>query len=61
MRVCVCACVCPFRGEYFVYTDDKQPPEVVEREWKKQDFHYDDVMMAMLTLFAVQTGEGWPT
>ena len=55
----MCVCVC--RGEYFVYTDDKQPPEVLQREWKKQDFHYDDVMMAMLTLFAVQTGEGWPT
>ncbi|KAF0292815.1 Voltage-dependent calcium channel type A subunit alpha-1 [Amphibalanus amphitrite] len=48
-------------GEYFVYTDDNQPPEVHERKWNKQDFHYDDVMMAMLTLFAVQTGEGWPT
>ncbi|XP_043195368.1 voltage-dependent calcium channel type A subunit alpha-1-like isoform X4 [Amphibalanus amphitrite] len=49
------------QGEYFVYTDDNQPPEVHERKWNKQDFHYDDVMMAMLTLFAVQTGEGWPT
>ncbi|XP_037083301.1 voltage-dependent calcium channel type A subunit alpha-1-like isoform X2 [Pollicipes pollicipes] len=49
------------QGEYFVYTDDKQPPEVRQRVWRQQDFHYDDVMMAMLTLFAVQTGEGWPT
>ena len=53
--------VCANRGEYFVYSDDNQPPEVQERQWRKQDFHYDDVMMAMLTLFAVQTGEGWPT
>lgn len=35
-------------------------PRVEKREWKLQSFHYDDVAMAMLTLFAVQTGEGWP-
>lgn len=51
---------CRFRGEYFVFTSDKRPPEVRRREWKSQLFHYDNVMAAMLTLFAVQTGEGWP-
>lgn len=35
-------------------------PELQDREWKPQSFHYDNVMVAMLTLFAVQTGEGWP-
>ena len=30
------------------------------REWRKQQFHYDNVAAAMLTLFAVQTTEGWP-
>ncbi|CAF4396444.1 unnamed protein product, partial [Rotaria sordida] len=25
------------------------------------DFTYDSVPKAMLTLFTVQTGEGWPT
>lgn len=35
-------------------------PELKERKWDSQSFHYDNVMVAMLTLFAVQTGEGWP-
>jgi hypothetical protein len=35
-------------------------PQIVRREWKKWDFHYDNVLHAMLTLFTVQTGEGWP-
>jgi len=33
---------------------------VKERQWQRWDFHYDNVAYAMLTLFAVQTGEGWP-
>lgn len=48
------------RGHYFVYEEDNDVPRVEKREWKLQSFHYDDVAMAMLTLFAVQTGEGWP-
>jgi hypothetical protein len=48
------------RGDYFTFSYDKRPPEVKRREWKSQLFHYDNVMAAMLTLFAVQTGEGWP-
>lgn len=35
-------------------------PEPRNRSWQPQSFHYDNVMVAMLTLFAVQTGEGWP-
>lgn len=35
-------------------------PTLKERKWDSQSFHYDNVMVAMLTLFAVQTGEGWP-
>ncbi|XP_050304148.1 voltage-dependent calcium channel type A subunit alpha-1 isoform X3 [Anthonomus grandis grandis] len=48
------------QGQFFVYEDDSDVPRVEERVWLKQKFHYDDVGMAMLTLFAVQTGEGWP-
>ncbi|XP_047738439.1 voltage-dependent calcium channel type A subunit alpha-1 [Hyalella azteca] len=48
------------QGEYFWYDNYDQPPEVRPRQWKQQSFHYDNVMFAMLTLFAVQTGEGWP-
>uniref|UniRef100_A0A671Q3B8 Voltage-dependent N-type calcium channel subunit alpha n=1 Tax=Sinocyclocheilus anshuiensis TaxID=1608454 RepID=A0A671Q3B8_9TELE len=48
------------RGQFLEYGSDggamTQP-----REWKKYDFHYDNVMWAFLTLFTVSTGEGWPT
>jgi hypothetical protein len=29
------------------------------RIWARKDFHYDNAFSAMLTLFAVQTSEGW--
>ncbi|CAK9291753.1 unnamed protein product [Gordionus sp. m RMFG-2023] len=48
------------RGEYYVYKDAKILPEVHLREWKRHNFNYDDVLRAMLTLFTVTTGEGWP-
>ncbi|KAK0092187.1 hypothetical protein PV326_001978, partial [Microctonus aethiopoides] len=47
-------------GEYFVYEEDSLLPVSKKRTWQHQSFHYDNVMAAMLTLFAVQTGEGWP-
>ena len=53
---CVCACV--VRGEYLVYERDEVKAQ--KREWKKYDFHYDNVLWALLTLFTVSTGEGWP-
>ncbi|KAF8796034.1 Voltage-dependent calcium channel type A like protein [Argiope bruennichi] len=49
------------QGEFFEFSGSDSPPEVCKREWKKRDFHYDDVAAAMLTLFTVQTGEGWPS
>jgi len=49
-----------FRGQYFEYIDPHKLPIVKARRWERWDFHYDDVASAMLTLFAVQTGEGWP-
>ncbi|ESO01953.1 hypothetical protein HELRODRAFT_161161 [Helobdella robusta] len=51
------------RGYYFEYEieGNEQPTIRVEkRKWDKREFHYDNVAFAMLTLFAVQTGEGWP-
>ncbi|XP_077535905.1 calcium voltage-gated channel subunit cacophony isoform X7 [Haemaphysalis longicornis] len=48
------------KGEYYVFSDADKPPRVERRLWKHQPFHYDNVMAAMLTLFTVQTGEGWP-
>ncbi|GIY07370.1 hypothetical protein CDAR_434812 [Caerostris darwini] len=49
------------QGEYFKFSGSDSPPDIAKREWNKRDFHYDDVAAAMLTLFTVQTGEGWPS
>ncbi|XP_048875915.1 probable voltage-dependent N-type calcium channel subunit alpha-1B isoform X1 [Brienomyrus brachyistius] len=46
------------RGEFLDY--DKDEVSAKPREWKKYDFHYDNVLWAFLTLFTVSTGEGWP-
>uniref|UniRef100_A0A1B0DF69 Ion transport domain-containing protein n=1 Tax=Phlebotomus papatasi TaxID=29031 RepID=A0A1B0DF69_PHLPP len=48
------------KGSYFVFDRDEQLPRREARIWTTQSFHYDNVATAMLTLFAVQTGEGWP-
>ena len=48
----------PYRGYYIDYSRDKK--EVRRREWKRHEFHYDNVCWALLTLFTVSTGEGWP-
>lgn len=39
---------------------EKEEVEAQPRQWKKYDFHYDNVLWALLTLFTVSTGEGWP-
>lgn len=46
------------RGFYIDYTRDKK--EVKRREWRRHEFHYDNVGWALLTLFTISTGEGWP-
>ncbi|XP_063067120.1 voltage-dependent N-type calcium channel subunit alpha-1B isoform X1 [Engraulis encrasicolus] len=46
------------RGKFLEYDRDKV--EAKDREWRKYDFHYDNVLWAFLTLFTVSTGEGWP-
>ncbi|XP_072130490.1 probable voltage-dependent R-type calcium channel subunit alpha-1E [Mobula birostris] len=45
------------RGQFVLYETENK---VVDREWKRYDFHYDNVIWALLTLFTVSTGEGWP-
>ncbi|KAG5309822.1 CAC1A protein, partial [Acromyrmex insinuator] len=47
-------------GYFFVFEEGEILPKFKPRKWESQCFHYDNVLMAMLTLFAVQTGEGWP-
>ncbi|XP_015795896.2 voltage-dependent calcium channel type A subunit alpha-1 isoform X5 [Tetranychus urticae] len=49
------------QGEFFRFSfKENSLPAVERRVWERRNFHYDNVMAAMLTLFAVQTGEGWP-
>ncbi|VBB31232.1 unnamed protein product, partial [Acanthocheilonema viteae] len=36
-------------------------PHVETREWRLRPFNYDNTINAMLTLFVVTTGEGWPS
>uniref|UniRef100_A0A803XY03 Voltage-dependent R-type calcium channel subunit alpha n=1 Tax=Meleagris gallopavo TaxID=9103 RepID=A0A803XY03_MELGA len=65
-----------FKGKFFYCTDsskdtekdcignyvdhEKNKMEVKCREWKRHEFHYDNIIWALLTLFTVSTGEGWP-
>ncbi|XP_019909067.2 voltage-dependent N-type calcium channel subunit alpha-1B isoform X2 [Esox lucius] len=65
-----------FKGKFFYCTDESKGLEkdcrgkfldyehedvaAQDREWKKYEFHYDNVLWAFLTLFTVSTGEGWP-
>ncbi len=44
---------------YYFYDKDNVP-SIEERSWEHWEFHYDNVMFAFLTLFTIQTGEGWP-
>ncbi|XP_071948425.1 voltage-dependent calcium channel type A subunit alpha-1-like isoform X5 [Antedon mediterranea] len=46
-------------GNFFRYEGD-EITSVEARVWEKRDFHYDNVIASMLTLFTVSTGEGWP-
>uniref|UniRef100_A0A8C2D8Z5 Calcium channel, voltage-dependent, R type, alpha 1E subunit a n=1 Tax=Cyprinus carpio TaxID=7962 RepID=A0A8C2D8Z5_CYPCA len=57
-----------FKGKFYYCTDSskdtedecKWVPITSKREWKRRDFHYDNIIWALLTLFTVSTGEGWP-
>ena len=49
------------QGNYFTYQDnDINIPIVEERVWERSNFHYDNVVKGMLTLFVASTFEGWP-
>ena len=48
------------RGEFFVVGEQSPHiPEVEQRIWEVKPFNYDNCAAAMMTLFAVQTSEGW--
>jgi len=49
------------QGQYFTYQDHNiNIPIIEEREWERSNFHYDNVVKGMLTLFVASTFEGWP-
>ncbi|XP_062067230.1 voltage-dependent L-type calcium channel subunit alpha-1S [Lepus europaeus] len=49
------------RGYYYVYKDgDPTQMELHPRQWIHNDFHFDNVLSAMMSLFTVSTFEGWP-
>ncbi|EMP32289.1 Voltage-dependent L-type calcium channel subunit alpha-1S [Chelonia mydas] len=47
---------------YFILYVDGSPTqlELRPREWVHNDFHFDNVLSAMMSLFTVSTFEGWP-
>ncbi|CRL08236.1 CLUMA_CG021010, isoform B [Clunio marinus] len=48
-------------GTYLIFPEGQtDKPEIKDREWQNNRFHYDNVAKAMLTLFTVSTFEGWP-
>nr|XP_005989524.1 PREDICTED: voltage-dependent L-type calcium channel subunit alpha-1C [Latimeria chalumnae] len=50
------------RGQFIVYKDgDVAHPQLEKREWNNSNFHFDDILHAMMALFTVSTFEGWPT
>uniref|UniRef100_A0A671VTF7 Calcium voltage-gated channel subunit alpha1 E n=1 Tax=Sparus aurata TaxID=8175 RepID=A0A671VTF7_SPAAU len=49
-----------FKGKFFYCTDSSMNTEKECQEWRRHEFHYDNVCWALLTLFTVSTGEGWP-
>ncbi|XP_062575412.1 voltage-dependent R-type calcium channel subunit alpha-1E-like [Saccostrea cucullata] len=65
-RLCYCTDISKHtpdqcRGTFIQYTGFHfQNLEVSNREWKRRDFHFDNVFAAMTTLFVITTGEGWP-
>ncbi|XP_028339649.1 voltage-dependent L-type calcium channel subunit alpha-1S isoform X2 [Physeter macrocephalus] len=49
------------RGYYYVYKDgDPAQMELRPRQWMHSNFHFDNVLSAMMSLFTVSTFEGWP-
>uniref|UniRef100_A0A7E4W8C3 Voltage-dependent L-type calcium channel subunit alpha n=1 Tax=Panagrellus redivivus TaxID=6233 RepID=A0A7E4W8C3_PANRE len=49
------------RGDFIMYEEgDPSKPLKTQRMWTRNDFHFDNVMDAMISLFVVSTFEGWP-
>lgn len=49
------------RGYFFVAKDGNPAHmEAVPRVWSHSDFHFDNVLSGMMSLFTISTFEGWP-
>ncbi|KAM8795890.1 voltage-dependent L-type calcium channel subunit alpha-1S [Eudromia elegans] len=49
------------RGKFITYVDgDPTQIVVLDRVWVHNDFHFNNVFSAMMSLFTVSTFEGWP-
>jgi len=48
-----------YRGLYLDYSNIHKPV-AKPREWKNEDFNFDNVGISMLSLFTAATFEGWP-
>uniref|UniRef100_A0A7M5WIZ7 Voltage-dependent calcium channel alpha-1 subunit IQ domain-containing protein n=2 Tax=Clytia hemisphaerica TaxID=252671 RepID=A0A7M5WIZ7_9CNID len=51
------------QGKYYHIEDPANRPDdamVIDRVWTNYDFNFDNVGLAMLTLFSCGSGEGWP-
>ena len=50
------------QGEFFVYKNGVIDGQMMvdQRHWTRNEFNYDNVLKAMLTLFVVATFEGRP-
>ncbi|XP_075470088.1 voltage-dependent L-type calcium channel subunit alpha-1S isoform X2 [Ascaphus truei] len=49
------------RGQYIVAKDgDLSQLQLQERVWSHSQFHFDNVLSGMMSLFTISTFEGWP-
>ncbi|KAK0065729.1 voltage-dependent non-L-type calcium channel alpha-1 subunit isoform A [Biomphalaria pfeifferi] len=48
------------QGQFLDYSEGYDNPLIKDREWLQQDFCYDNILLSMLALFTVTTGDGWP-
>uniref|UniRef100_A0A8D0H471 Voltage-dependent L-type calcium channel subunit alpha n=1 Tax=Sphenodon punctatus TaxID=8508 RepID=A0A8D0H471_SPHPU len=54
------SCTDPTKMTEKEFDDDTTQIQLHEREWVHNDFHFDNVFSAMMSLFTVSTFEGWP-
>ena len=48
------------QGHMVEYDENLMATDIIEREWSQREFHFDDILNALLSLFVFSTGAGWP-